>query len=136
MSQCSPLIKKMSWGSITVETVSEDGTINPNKLVTYRDAKLWPKGSRAWDWNETGTGHFSGIQNADVDELLHHNPNIIILSRGVLCQLKVPQMLIDYISQTNSNVKVIVESSKKAFKLYNQYAIEGERVAALIHTTC
>ncbi|CAH8648983.1 unnamed protein product [Heterobilharzia americana] len=26
MSQCSPLIKKMSWGSITVETVSEDGT--------------------------------------------------------------------------------------------------------------
>ncbi|CAH8581311.1 unnamed protein product [Schistosoma turkestanicum] len=136
MSQCSPLIKSMSWGSITVETVSEDGTINPNKLVTYRDAKLWPNGSRAWDWNESGTGHFAGIQNQDVDELLRYKPNIIILSKGVLSQLKVPQSLIDYINQSDPHIKVMVQTSKKAFESYNQYAIQGERVAALIHTTC
>ncbi|CAH8672394.1 unnamed protein product [Schistosoma rodhaini] len=136
MSQCSPLIKNMSWGSITVETISEDGTINPNKLITYRDAKLWPNGSRAWDWNESGTGHFAGIQKQDVDELLSYKPNIIILSKGVLSQLKVSQSLIDYINQSNPHIKVMVETSKKAFKLYNEYAIQGERVAALIHTTC
>ncbi|CAH8654598.1 unnamed protein product [Schistosoma curassoni] len=136
MSQCSPLIKNMSWGSITVETISEDGTINPNKLITYRDAKLWPNGSRAWDWNESGTGHFAGIQKQDVDELLSYKPNIIILSKGVLSQLKVPQSLIDHINQSDPRIKIIVETSKKAFKLYNEYAIQGERVAALIHSTC
>ncbi|CAI2736324.1 unnamed protein product [Schistosoma spindalis] len=105
-SQCSPLIKNMSWGSITVETISEDGTINPNKLVTYRDTKLWPNGSRAWDWNESGTGHFAGIQKQDVDELLSYKPNIIILSKGVLSQLKVPQSLIDYINQSDPHIKL------------------------------
>jgi hypothetical protein len=48
----------------------------------FRDAKLWPVGGRAWDSRETGTEHRPGILCADVTELLKHEPELMILSRG------------------------------------------------------
>jgi hypothetical protein len=58
----SPRIKHVSWGRLEV-----DGKAEP-----YKDAKLFPGGSRDWNWRETGTGHNPGIQVADVQELLKH----------------------------------------------------------------
>ncbi|THD24513.1 Enamine/imine deaminase [Fasciola hepatica] len=136
MAQVSPIVKKMQWGSIVVQRLDEKGVVVPDAEVTYRDAKLWPGGSRAWDWRETGTGHFPGIQTTDVDELLTHNPETIVLSQGVLHALQVPQSTVDYIKKQLPNVEVVVRPSKKAFELYNELASKGVRVAALIHTTC
>jgi hypothetical protein len=31
------------------------------KAEPYRDAKLFPGGSREWNWRETGTEHVPGI---------------------------------------------------------------------------
>jgi len=62
----SPAIKSVEWG----EVVTDDGN-------TYKDAKLFPGGSRAWDWNETGTHHAPGIQPADVNELLEHGAEAV-----------------------------------------------------------
>lgn len=126
----------MRWGSIVVERLDEKGVVIPNSEVSYRDAKLWPGGSRAWDWNETGTGHFQGIQIADVEELLTYNPETVILSQGVLHALQVPQSTVDYIKKQRPNVEVIVCTSKKALETYNDLASKGVRVSALIHTTC
>ena len=58
----SPRINHVSWGQLDVEGRPE----------LYRDAKLFPGGSREWDWRETGTEHVPGIQPADVQELLDH----------------------------------------------------------------
>lgn len=41
----SPEISSLSWGHMKVEGCSS----------SYKDCKVWPGGSRAWDWRETGT---------------------------------------------------------------------------------
>lgn len=135
-TQYSPLITKLSWGSITVQQFDKDGHIHPSQTTTYRDAKLWPGGSRAWDWRETGTGHVRGIRAADLTELLSFDPEIIILSQGMLSFLKVPKRITDQISDSRPEIKVIVEASKRAHRTYNSLAKEGKKVAALIHSTC
>ncbi len=50
----SPKIINMSWGSVSVEKIGEDGKAVPNESISYRDVKVWPGGSRKWDWNENG----------------------------------------------------------------------------------
>ncbi|KER31186.1 hypothetical protein T265_02511 [Opisthorchis viverrini] len=135
MTQVSPRIINMSWGSITVES-TENGKINSNETVTYRDAKLWPGGSRAWDWAETGTGHMGGIQPTDVDELIAYNPDTVVLTRGVLYVLQVPESTQAYVREKLPGVELIVENSRSALTTYNAKVEQGKRVAALIHTTC
>ena len=61
-SNRSPRINHVSWGRLEVEGGAEP----------YKDAKLFPGGSREWNWRETGTSHSPGIQIADVQELLDH----------------------------------------------------------------
>ena len=63
MGMSSPAITHLSWGKLEV---ADHGT--------FKDAKLWPGGARAWDWSETGTRHEPGIQPADVAELLAGAP--------------------------------------------------------------
>ena len=41
----SPEIASLSWGHMQVKGCSS----------SYKDCKVWPGGSRAWDWRETGT---------------------------------------------------------------------------------
>ncbi|KTF82463.1 hypothetical protein cypCar_00024933 [Cyprinus carpio] len=41
----SPEIASLSWGHMKVKGCS----------ASYKDCKVWPGGSRAWDWRETGT---------------------------------------------------------------------------------
>ena len=101
-----------------------------------RDAKLWPGGAREWDWNETGTQHEPGIQPADVDELLAHDPEVIVLSRGRERRLQTqPQTLAvlqdsEHRSRGRGNVGCVDPST------YNRLLSEGRRVAALVHSTC
>jgi hypothetical protein len=54
----SPRITHLSWGRLQTE---DD---------VFKDARLYPGGAEAWDWNETGTSHDPGIQPADVEKLL------------------------------------------------------------------
>ncbi|KAF6332362.1 adipogenesis associated Mth938 domain containing [Rhinolophus ferrumequinum] len=41
----SPEIASLSWGQMKVQ----------GSTKTYKDCKVWPGGSRDWDWRETGT---------------------------------------------------------------------------------
>jgi len=77
----SPRIKHISWGRLEVE-----GRADP-----YKDAKLFPGGSREWNWRETGTDHVPGIQKVDVQELIDHGAKIVVLSRGMKECLEVPR---------------------------------------------
>ncbi|MFW6193151.1 MAG: Mth938-like domain-containing protein [Gemmatimonadota bacterium] len=120
----SPRVTSDAWGSIEVEDADRP----------YRDAKLWPGGSREWDWNETGTRHAPGIQPADVAELLEGGAETVVLSRGRNGRLGVMDRTLDRLEE--AGVDVVVERTPAAIETYNALADRGARVGALIHTTC
>ncbi len=119
----SPKVQKDGWGFVEVEG-----------LGSLRDAKLWPGGGRAWDWNETGTQHQPGIQPADLMELLDHGPDIVILSQGRQLRLETSPEAIALLQ--SGHLEVVQTETGNAIGEYNRLAAEGRRVSALLHTTC
>ena len=99
----------------------------------YKDAKLFPGGSREWNWRESGTEHSTGIQPADVQELLDRNAKIVVLSRGIKECLHVPRETLDFLKEREVAAHVL--PTAEAVKLYNELA-EKEPVGGLFHTTC
>lgn len=118
----SPKISSIKWGQVKTE--------NGNQ---YKDVKLFPGGSRAWDWNETGTHHTPGIQPADVQELLDKGAETVVLSQGFHERLQVcretEKLLDDY------NIEYHILETGKAAEKYNELCAHTN-AAALIHSTC
>lgn len=119
----SPRILSFGWGKMEVE-----------QLGWGKDFKLWPGGGRPWDWSEFGTGHSRGIQVEDVKELISHGARVIVLTRGVLLRLRVPDKTMNFIEK--NNVEVVVASTKQGVKIYNEYVGKQVPVAGLFHSTC
>lgn len=122
MSSQSPLITDISWGRMEVED-----------LGVGKDLKLWPGGGREWNWRETGARHVPGIQPEDVEELLYHRSEIIVLSRGMQLVLQTCPETLQMLEECG--VPVHVEETKAAAKLYNELA-ETQPVGGLFHSTC
>lgn len=118
----SPKINSIKWGQISTEEGNQ-----------YKDAKLYPGGSRAWDWNETGTHHVPGIQPADVVELLEHGAEKIILSQGFHERLQVCDETLELLDRKRTEYQIL--ETEKAAKRYNQLC-NIHPVGALIHSTC
>ncbi len=118
----SPRINSFSWGRLEVEG-----------LGTFKDAKLFPGGAQEWDWKKTGTNHTSGIQPADVEELIERGARVIILTKGVKGSLRISpntsQMLKD------KGIPAHILRTEKAIQLYNEL-IEKDKVGGLFHSTC
>ena len=119
----SPRVTHISWGRLEVEGV--DGP--------FKDAKLFPGGARAWDWNESGTNHEPGIQPADLEELLEHGATAVVLSKGFNERLRVSEDALRMLEERD--VSTHVRETGEAIELYNELR-ETERVGALIHSTC
>jgi hypothetical protein len=117
----SPKITSLEWGQIQTEENA------------YKDAKLYPGGSREWDWNETGTKHVPGIQPADVEELLENGAEIIILSKGINERLQICEETTQMLE--NKDCRCFILQTEKAVKKYNAFC-EQHPVGALIHSTC
>lgn len=118
----SPEIAHFSWGKLEIGG------------KTYKDAKLYPGGVRAWDWNETGTRHRPGIQPADVEELLEAGAEVVILSKGVDEVLQTMPETLAYLEERGIEVHHL--QTERAIEKYNELAASGARVGALIHSTC
>nr|XP_020666601.1 mth938 domain-containing protein [Pogona vitticeps] len=99
----SPEIASLSWGRMTVKGCS----------TTYKDCKVWPGGSRTWDWRETGT-----------------NPQLFSLPAS----LKVPSSTVDYLKK--HGIDVLVLQTEMAVKEYNALAAQGAKVGGVFHSTC
>jgi hypothetical protein len=123
MGDASPRVVEDGWGFVEIEG-----------LGRFRDVKLWPGGGRAWDWRETGTDHRPGVLSADVAELLDHEPDLVILSRGRQGRLGVSPETLSLLEARG--VSVLHEKTDAALATYNRLATEGRRVAGLFHTTC
>lgn len=119
----APKITHLSWGQVQIE-----GFDKP-----FKDVKLYPGGAREWDWNETGTRHVPGIQPEDVQELLDHGAQIIILSRGKQRRLEISPETLDYLAQCGVPAELL--QTDRAVQRYNELLSE-EAVGALIHSTC
>jgi hypothetical protein len=119
----SPKVSRIAWGEMDIEG-----------LGSGKDWKLWPGGGRQWDWNETGTHHEPGIQPADVEELLEHGSEVVVLSRGQELRLQTSTDTLDFLS--GRGVTVHIEETKSAVKHYNELIEQGEAVGGLFHSTC
>ena len=119
----SPRITHVSWGRIEVEG-----------LGTGKDFKLYPGGGRAWDWRETGTNHTPGIQPADVQELLDHGSQVIVLSRGMQLRLQTASETLKLLE--TRGVPAHVEETARAAEIYNELVGQGVAVGGLFHSTC
>jgi len=120
------LITDLSWGDMEVSIAG--------KKHQFKDCKIWPGGARTWDWGETGTEHSPGIQPADLEEILEHEVDVIILTRGVVGRLGVPAETETYLRERG--IPYHVEKTKKAVALYNELAKGGKRVSGVFHSTC
>ncbi len=117
----SPPITHLKWGQIEVEG------------QRYKDAKLFPGGSREWDWRETGTQHRPGIQPADVTELLEKGALVLILTQGMLKMLQVCPQTLQILKEKGIEVHIL--QTELAAKLYNKLR-ETYPVVGLFHSTC
>lgn len=123
-TDASPRITNVSWGTLAIEGRDEP----------FKDAKLYPGGGRAWDWNETGTSHTPGIQPADVEELLEHGAEVIVLSKGMNERLQVKPETLEMLDA--EGVETHVLQTETAVERYNQLQSQGEPVGGLFHSTC
>lgn len=123
-----PRITHVSWGRLDIENGSENGT------QSFKDAKLYPGGARAWDWNETGTSHTPGIQPADVEELLEHGASVVVLSRGMNRRLQVQSETLEMLDE--AGVETHVLETEQAVERYNELQAAEEPVGGLFHSTC
>ncbi len=121
ITSSSPLITNLKWGQIEVEGQQ------------YKDVKLFPGGSREWDWRETGTHHRPGIQIADVSELLEKGAKVLILSQGMWNRLQVCPQTLQMLK--DEGIEVHILQTELAAKLYNKLR-ETSPVGGLFHSTC
>jgi hypothetical protein len=121
----SPFIKKHEWGQLIVDYEGSE--------IVYKDAKLYPGGSREWDWNETGTHHQPGIQPEDVQEIIDHGADIIVLSQGVYRRLGVCDETIKQLDE--EEIEYHIAETKQAIETYNKLR-EEHKVGGLFHSTC
>lgn len=114
----------LEWGRLEVE-----GRPEP-----YKDAKLWPGGSRGWDWNETGTRHAPGVQLADVEEILERGARSVVIGRGMHCRLEVPTQTLEELARRG--IEVHAARTPEAIETYHRLREEAPEVGALLHSTC
>lgn len=119
----SPKITHFEWGVTQVEGFD----------VPFKDVKLYPGGARAWDWGETGTRHIPGIQPADVEELLEHSAEVVVLTKGVHERLQTKAETLKMLKERGVEVHVL--QTEKAVEKYNELT-ESHAVGALVHSTC
>ncbi|XP_008284133.1 mth938 domain-containing protein isoform X2 [Stegastes partitus] len=120
----SPQISSLSWGTMKVSGSSS----------IYKDCKVWPGGSRAWDWRETGTNHRPGVQPADLEEVLKKGIELLVIGRGMSEALQVPSTTLDFVKQSGVEVRVL--QTEKAVAEYNKLAGQGAKVGGVFHSTC
>jgi hypothetical protein len=118
----SPKIESVEWAAIVVEG-----------LGAFKDVKLWPCGGREWDCAKTSTQHVPGIQPSDVEELLDHGAEVVVLSRGMELRLLTCPETLDFLASRGCEVHV--EPTQVAALRYNQLS-SSQPAGCLIHSTC
>jgi hypothetical protein len=119
-------IAHIEWGNIEV--------VHLGRQLRFKDCKIWPGGAKEWDWSLTGTRHRPGTQPADIEELLAHQPDVLILSRGMQLVLQTCPETIELVK--TCGIEYHVEETKASVQLFNELTSKGRRVVGILHSTC
>lgn len=118
----SPRILSIAWGRMEIAG-----------LGVGKDFMLHPGGGKPWDWRESGTEHNPGIQPADVQYLIDHGAEIVVLSLGMERRLQIDPAAIALLERLG--VPYQAAETSQAVELYNN-AAETASVGGLFHSTC
>ncbi|MGI9437958.1 MAG: Mth938-like domain-containing protein [Geminicoccaceae bacterium] len=118
----TPRVAHLSWGRLEVEG-----------YPPFKDAKVFPGGAREWEWRETGTHHSPGIQPSDVDELIDHGVQAVVLSKGLWERLQVCPETLKLLA--DHDIAVDVLQTEAAVNRFNELR-ERVPVGGLFHSTC
>ncbi|MHA1239041.1 MAG: Mth938-like domain-containing protein [Candidatus Odinarchaeia archaeon] len=112
-------ITSYSFGEIVVDgkLYTEDLIILPSKV----EGGWWRK-----------EGHTLHIQ--DLEKVFAEKPEILVVGTGYNGMMRVPQETVKKLEE--ENIKVIVQTTREAWKTYNKLAEEKKKVAAALHLTC
>src|SRR5262245_60288961 len=103
-------ITAISWGRMELRHQDEE--------LVFKDCKVWPEGAKEWDWSITGTRHVPGIQPSDIQELLEHEVELIILSRGMQLVLQTCPETVDFLKTEGIDHRI--EETTAAVALFNE----------------
>ena len=120
------LITNLSWGGMEVNIAG--------KKQVFKDCKIWPGGACEWRWDETGTHHSPGIQFADIEEILAHGVDELVLTRGQLGRLGISAETEEELRK--QGISYHIEKTRKAVRLFNELTKQGKRVGGVFHSTC
>jgi hypothetical protein len=116
----------ISWGHMEV--------LADGQIYSFKDCKVWPGGAKAWDWNITGTRHQPGTQPRDIEEILEHGVEVMVLSRGM--QLVLQTCPETEVLLRSLGIEYHIEETKQAVAIFNKLAREGREVGGIFHSTC
>lgn len=151
LHKSSPKILKIEWGAMSIEGFGDGKdfklfpggeflTFQQNSFNDYLPISFFKRfiGAEEWDWNKTNTKHDPGIQPKDVQDLLDHGAEVIVLSQGMDRVLKTAQETLDFLKGRNMKpgTDYFIEETREAVKRYNSLASENKKVGSLIHSTC
>jgi hypothetical protein len=119
-------ITHLSWGKMQVNI--------QGKEYNFKDCKIWPEGVSDWDWNLTGTTHDTGIQPDDIKDILDHNIEVMVLSRGFDLKMKVSPATEELLKSLDIEYHIL--DTEKAVDLFNELAQQKRRAGGIFHSTC
>jgi len=119
-----PYIESTKFGEITIDGRKYGQVLLIGDLVLEREAmrleEVFGTTHRIGDW--------------ETEQLLHDKPQVVIVGTGQNGILQVDEKFLQRMQ--GSGVEVIVNITPQAIKIYSEKVNQGERVNALMHTTC
>ena len=119
-------ITHLSWGKMQINI--------QGKEYYFKDCKIWPEGACNWDWNLTGTSHETGIQPSDIKDILEHDIEVMVLSRGMDKQMKVAPETEEMLK--SRRIEYHIKDTRKTVELFHNLFQQGKRAGGIFHSTC
>ena len=126
MNEQNKPITHLSWGKMQVNIQGRE--------YEFKDCKIWPEGACKWDWNLTGTTHDTGIQPGDIKDVLDHDVEVMVLSRGFDLKMKVSPSTEELLKSLHVEYHIL--NTEKAVEQFNTLVRLGKRAGGIFHSTC
>jgi len=104
------------------------GSIMIDGKVYNSDVMIYPDRVEKW-WRKEG----HSVYKEDIDKVIEEKPSVLVIGTGAYGYVKVSQEVFEYAEK--NNIRLIVESTRKACEEYNNLS-KTQKVVAALHLTC
>ncbi|HOI55030.1 MAG TPA: Mth938-like domain-containing protein [Phycisphaerae bacterium] len=81
-------------------------------------------------WRENG----HTVLKQDLDDILSARPEVLVVGRGKLGAMKIPQSTLDAVEE--AGIQVVHARTAEAIEVFNQMSSTGKSVVGAFHLTC